>query len=226
MTGGLLERAVKPFREAAKTLVFRYTTLGAPKYAYNIEPAQLALLVSEIDRLRDVKGNIVEIGVARGLTTRFLCQHIVNERLDKTLTLYAVDTFSSFVPSDLDYEVKERGKSLREMRGFAYNDYDVWRRNFSAYPFVQAIQADCATVDYGKLAPIKIAFLDVDLYLPTKKTLPKLHDALVDGGVILVDDVLDSMTYDGAYQAYMEFCRERGLPPTIVGNKCGVVYKK
>lgn len=226
VTGNFLDLAVKPFKEAAKTLVFRYTTFGAPKYSYNIEPAQLALLVNEIDRLRDVKGNIVEIGVARGLTTRFLCQHLVNERLDKTLTLYAVDTFASFVPADLDYEVKARGKSMREMRGFAYNDYDVWRRNFTAYPFVQAIQADCSAVDYSRLAPIKIAFLDVDLYLPTKKTLPKLYDVLVDGGVILVDDVLNSMTYDGAYQAYMEFCQERAITPKIVGNKCGVIYKK
>ena len=222
----VVDRVVKPFKEAAKSLVFRYTNLGVPKYSYNIEPAQLALLVNELDRLRDTKGNIVEIGVARGLTTRFLCQHIVNEKLENTLALYAVDTFNSFVPAHLDFEVKERGKSLSDLRGFAYNDYDVWRRNFAAYPFVKAIQGDCAALDYTRLAPIKLALLDVDLYLPTKATLPKVFDALVDGGVILVDDVLNSSTYDGAYQAYVEFCAVRGIAPRIIGNKCGVIYKR
>jgi hypothetical protein len=56
-------------------------------------------------------------------------------------------------------------------------------------------------------------------------TLPKVFDALVDGGAILVDDVLDGSTYDGAYQAYMEFCAVRGITPRIIGNKCGVIYK-
>ncbi len=226
MTGSILDLVVKPFKETAKALVFRYTGFGVPKYSYNIEPAQLAALVNEIDRLRDTKGNIVEIGVARGLTTRFLCQHIVNEKLEGTLTLYAVDTFSSFVPAHLDYEVKERGKALFDMQGFAYNDYDVWRRNFAAYPFVKAIRGDCAVVDYTKLSPIKLVLLDVDLYLPTKATLAKLYDVLVEGGAILVDDVVNSSTYDGAYQAYMEFCQAHGITPRIIGNKCGVIYKK
>lgn len=225
VTGNILDLVVKPFKEAAKSWAFRYTKLGVPTYSYNIEPAQLALLVNEMDRLRDIKGNIVEIGVARGLTTRFLCQHIVNEKLDSTLKLYAVDTFSSFVQEHLDFEVKERGKTLFDLQGFAYNDYDVWRRNFAAYPFVTAIQGDCATLDYTQLAPIKLVLLDVDLYLPTKSALPKLFDALVHGGAILVDDVLNSSTYDGAYQAYMEFCDLRGITPRIIGNKCGFIVK-
>jgi hypothetical protein len=48
---------------------------------------------------------------------------------------------------------------------------------------------------------------------------------LVDGGVILVDDVMDKSMWDGSYQAYMEFCEEMGLEPEIVGNKCGVIRK-
>jgi hypothetical protein len=43
--------------------------------------------------------------------------------------------------------------------------------------------------------------------------------------VILVDDVLDNCCWDGAYQAYMEFCGELNIKPTIVGNKCGVIRK-
>ena len=45
------------------------------------------------------------------------------------------------------------------------------------------------------------------------------------GGVIFVDDVLDNTAYDGAYQAYMEFCNENKIQPKIIGNRCGVIYK-
>lgn len=79
--------------------------------------------------------------------------------------------------------------------------------------------------DYNSIAPLKLCFLDVDLYLPTQKTLPKLYAATVSGGAILVDDVMDNHVYDGAYHAYMEFCQELGVEPKTIGNKCGVIYK-
>ena len=132
----------KSVKEAAKSFAFKYTNLAVPTYRYNIEPIQLAALINEIERLKDLKGNIVEIGVARGLTTRLLCQHIVNQKLGATLTLYAVDTFDSFTPEDLEYEVQKRGKLLPELKAFGYNDFDVWKKNFVQFPFVKAIQSD------------------------------------------------------------------------------------
>jgi predicted O-methyltransferase YrrM len=216
---------VKTLKETAKTLVFRHTSLAAPTYRYNIEPIQLAHLIIEIEKLKNVPGNIVEIGVARGLTTRFLAQHIKNQRLDQSLKLYAIDTFESFTESDVAYEVKTRGKSLEDLTIFKYNDYEVWKKNFSDFNFVKAIQADCSNVDYAQCGPIKVALLDVDLYLPTQKTLPKIYQNLVSGGVILVDDVLHGTAYDGAHQAYMEFCALINQQPEVIGNKCGIIRK-
>jgi predicted O-methyltransferase YrrM len=65
----------------------------------------------------------------------------------------------------------------------------------------------------------------VDLYQPTKKTLPKIFDQLVDGGVILLDDVAEGGAYDGANQAYIEFCADRNLPTETFGNKGGAIRK-
>ena len=216
---------VKAIKEAAKSFVFKYTTLAAPSYRYNIEPIQLTCLINEIEKFKTVKGSIVEIGVARGLTTRFLAEHIYKQGLQNTTTLYAIDTFDSFTKADLDYEVRDRGKSLTELEAFGYNDYHVWAKNFANFSFVKPLKADCAAVDYQALGPIKLAFLDVDLYLPTKNTLPKLFDVLVSGGAIVCDDVLNNNVYDGAFQAYTEFCREYSLTPEIIGNKCGIIRK-
>jgi len=212
-------------KDLLKKIAFRYTALGMPTYPYMVQPIQLATLVFEIERLKDTAGSIVEIGVARGMTTRFLCEHLIRSgRTDQDL--YAIDTFNSFVGRDLDYEEAHRGKKKSELKGhFGYNDYKKWKQHFKAFPFVKAVQGDCATFDYATIAPIKLAFLDVDLYLPTKLALPKIYEHLCEGGVIVVDDVLNQVLYDGAYQSYMEFCGELGISPTIIGEKCGIIRK-
>ena len=209
--------------DLVKKVAFRHTKLGTPRYPFNIELLQLAMLVFEIDRLKDTIGAIVEIGVARGMTTRFVCEHLIR-RGYANQKLYAIDTFQSFLKSDIDYEVthrgETRGKELKEM--FAYNDFEIWKKNFSGFPFVKVIQSDCATFDYATIAPIKLAFLDVDLYLPTKRALPGIYEHICDGGIIMIDDVEGGI---GARQAYMEFCEELKISPTVVGNRCGIIRK-
>jgi hypothetical protein len=212
-------------KEKMKSLAFKYTRLGRPRYEYCIEPIQLATLINEFENTAQLSGSIVEIGVARGMTTMFMCEHIVRQSVDKATKYFAIDTFNSFLDSDVDHEVNARGKNSKDLTGFGYNDFNVWQRNFAAYPFVTAIQADCAKVDYGSVGPIRLAFLDVDLYLPTKSALPLIWDQLQAGGVIVVDDVQDRSVYDGAYQAYIEFCSDRGLKPHIIGNRCGIIRK-
>tara|TARA_B100000575_G_scaffold126396_1_gene100800 strand:+ start:1671 stop:1919 length:249 start_codon:yes stop_codon:yes gene_type:complete len=75
------------------------------------------------------------------------------------------------------------------------------------------------------MSPIRLVFLDVDLYLPTKKALTKVFALLEDDGVIIVDDVMDDNCWDGAYQAYIEFCNEQNITPEIIGKKSGIIRK-
>src|ERR1700733_11347735 len=114
---------LRPLEQMLKSFAFKHTPLGGPRYPYNIEPIQLSTLINEIERLKDVQGNILEIGVARGMTTRFLCQHIASQKLQDLVTIYAIDTYDSFTQQDLDYEVQSRGKALFDLKGFAYIDY-------------------------------------------------------------------------------------------------------
>lgn len=215
----------KPVKEALKAVAFKYLRLGAPTYPYCIEPIQLATLINQFERVKDMRGCIIEIGVARGMTSRFIAEHIKNQRMAETTPYFAIDTFESFTKADLDYEVASRGKNLLDLKGFEYNDFEVWKSHFAEFPFVKAIKSDCASFDYSALGPVKLVFLDVDLYLPIKKTLPKLFEVLVTGGAIVVDDVLNNTTYDGAYQAFMEFCAERNIEPQVIGNRCGLIVK-
>lgn len=80
---------------------------------------------------------------------------------------------------------------------FAYNDFDAWSKNFKQFSFVIPCKADCANFDHSRIGPIKFAFLDVDLYLPTKEALSRIYAELWEGGVILVDDVISGINQDG-----------------------------
>jgi hypothetical protein len=214
----------RPICELAKKLAFRYTRLGVPAYPYIVEPIELATLVSELDRVRDLPGSILEVGVAWGQTTRFVCEHLVASGRSAE-RLYAIDTFDSFCSRDVEFEVNHRGKTREEVSGFGYLDFDAWKRNFREFKFLKAFKADCSTFDYSLVAPIKLAFLDVDLYLATLSALRQIYENLVEGGVVLVDDVMEPSRWDGANQAYKEFCAEYDLPVELIGNKMGIIRK-
>jgi predicted O-methyltransferase YrrM len=216
---------MKNIREFMKKVAFRYTNLGAPHYPYNIQPIQLSLLVSELDRLTNIKGNVLEIGVARGMTTFFLCHHILTQNVDSSFKYIAIDTFESFTDDDIDYEVKERNKKKTDLVGFEYNSFEKWKKNMKEFKFLHAVKGDCSEVEYLDFSPIKLSLIDVDLYLPTLNALKKIYELTIKGGVIVVDDFLENQAYDGAYSAYMDFCDSKNIEPEVIGDKCGIIYK-
>ena len=134
-----------------------------------------------------------------------------------------MDTFSSFTEDDIAFDIYHRGKKKKELAGFSYNDYDVWKDNFSKFPFVKAVKCDASEFDFSKIEPIALCFLDVDLYIPTKNVLEHIYPYMGSNSTILVDDVMPNNQWDGAYQAFMEFVRERRLGYEIAGNRCGII---
>ena len=214
----------KKLTELIKRLIFRHTNFAKPSYKYNVEPAQLSELIKSIDRLAmGRKNTIVEIGVARGMTTRFLAEHISLNSYN--VDYFCLDTFSSFIDKDINYEVEKRNKNKKDLLAFEYNDYLKWKKNFQEYKFIKPIKCDCSTFDFSSIAPINLCFLDVDLYLPTIKTLNNIWNFMAEDSVIIVDDVKDKTEWDGVFQAFMEFVNGKKLNYYLIGNKCGVIKK-
>ena len=76
---------------------------------------------------------------------------------------------------------------------------------------VKSFASDIKTFDLASAAPkISMCLLDVDLYQPVKVGLAKVLPLLSPGGVVVVDDMIESTTFDGARQAYRDFARETG----------------
>lgn len=209
-------------RELAKKIGFRHFGLGKPNYPYGIEPALLARIVQHIERLDDPGANIVEAGVARGMTTRFIVQTLTS--LGKPNRLYPVDTFAGFVAEHLEFEQDARNKNASDMHYFEYNDFDVWSGNFREFPQVKPMQGDIGTFDFSQVAPVAIFVLDVDLYVPTKAALANVMPHMAKGGAVYLDDIRDQNIWDGAYQAFVEFTKETGVRHEFVGNESGIIF--
>lgn len=218
--------STNPIKEFSKKMAFRYFGIGKPDYPYMLDPIQLAFLINQIDLMYaklERPLNIYEIGVARGMTTAFLAQHIMAEELPHKI--FCIDTFSGFTSSDINFEITQRNKTKTDLLGFGYNDYDVWKKNFEGIECVTAIQCDISNFEIDENQNVDIVLADVDLYLPTLETLHKFYPKLSTGGSILVDDVKTNSCWDGAHQAYHEFCDEYLILPELLGRKSGLIQK-
>ena len=195
-----------------------------PVMKFDMTVGQLNLI---IESMRGVSGDgvVLEIGVGGGATS-VMINHAI-KYTDPKRKYIAIDTFSGFTNEDISYENNVRGKNSN-YQFYKSNSKQWFKKTLVAHGINDAvvIESDCKNVNYHKIGPIAFCLFDVDLYLPTKEVLPILYDHLIPGGIIIVDDC-DPLhpIYDGAGQAYREFCEHVGLPPEIVHQKLGIIRK-
>ena len=213
------------FKELIKKIIFRHTNFGKPNYNYNLEPIQLSKIIESIEYVLSDKENIdsclLEIGVARGMTSRFIVEHLKSSNYNNNF--YCIDTFSSFTEEDLNYEINVRGKLKNELLGFSYNDFEKWKNNFYEFKMVKPIKADINKYDFTSIEKISFCFLDVDLYKPTINALNNILPCMSNKSIIMVDDVVEEGSWDGSGLAFKEFVNKHSLDYELVGNKCGLI---
>lgn len=187
---------------------------------FDMTVKQLCAIFAKIEEAGKV-GNIVEIGVGGG-STSVLINYYLKQNAIKSQYV-AIDTFFGFSEEDIQFEQNERGKAS-DHQFYQSNSRTWFQKTLRAHGFMNAqiIEDDCKQVDYSKIGPIAFCLFDVDLYLPTKVALPRIYEQMVPGGIILVDDCDPSHPlYDGAHQAYLEFCSEMSMTPEIVRARSG-----
>ena len=159
------------------------------------------------------------------MTSFFLAQHLSTTGDHRPLVL--IDTFEGFDRESVEFEISHRRKSKDDLDFFSYHSQRIFESQIRdiGYNNVRVLKADASTFDYATIAPIDVAFLDIDLYLATKAAAEAIWPHLSEGGVILIDDCVDGGPWDGSFQAYVELCRQFGCEPRIVGGKGGVLEK-
>lgn len=215
-------------KKLAKDILFHSPArkIAFPRYPYNFRASQLCFMCQCIEETRDLPGSIAEVGCSTGWTAAFLDDYMKMRGIDKTY--YALDTFSGFVPEDIEVEVNQRGK-----KRYYFNEFQTNKQKWfdgameqSGAKRVKSIQADVNEYDLKTLGPLSFVLLDVDLYRPIKKALVELYEVLSPGGILVVDDCDEtSARWDGADQAYKEFVAEHGMPVDIQHGKLGVIRK-
>lgn len=199
------------------------------RHSTTFRPAQMVALLEAIEQTHRLAGTFVEIGCYEGATTIWLNLHLDDLRADPRYV--AIDTFDGFVRQDVQHEVvvRERGAySGLYQAAFADNKRE-WVEatlELNGVSRVELIAADANTFDYESLGAVAFALVDVDLYRPVAHALEKLWPLLLPGGVIAVDDCDATVRqWDGALQAYQEFCHRHGLAEQVVQQKLGMISK-
>jgi SAM-dependent methyltransferase len=196
-----------------------------PVMKFDKSIAHLSFITDAIKSVQ-ADGAVLETGVGGGGTSIVINKFMAEESINRPF--YAIDTFYGFTKDDVDFERKQRGKTDR-YRGYRSNSKDWYTKTLIAHGIHNArvIQADAKQLHYTKFAPVAFCFLDIDLYNPIASVLPRLHDVLAPGGMIVVVDCNPADSpYDGAGQAYREFCASRGIAAEIVHDNLGIIRKR
>lgn len=196
------------------------------RYQYNFTPAQLCFLCEVVSRVREVPGACLEVGCAYGATSVFLNKHLEQDKIDKEYI--AIDTFEGFTGGDIRHEVERRNKT----RGMFEHAFQLNSKSrfdatmaFNGVQKARSYAADVNKFDFSLVGPISFCLLDVDLYRPTAQSLPGIYTQLSRGGVIVIDDCYAHDRWDGALEAYREFCESNDLGVKIVHEKLGIIEK-
>jgi len=198
-----------------------------PRYQYSFSPAQLSFLNTKFRESHDIQGISVEIGCFTGATTVFLN---ANYRYGlQTRDYHAVDTFNGFTPASIQHEKAVRGKDLSNidnatlfsMNSQARFDYTMRLNGFS---HVASHRMDAEKISRWQLPnAISFCLIDVDLYLPTLRSLEFVIAHLAPGGIVLVDDCIKDSAFDGSLQALHEAATKHGRNYTVHEGKIGIL---
>lgn len=202
----MLERLVA----FTKKIAFR-SGLVKTRYDLLLAPLTVHELMSAVVRGEAIPGEVIEVGVARGKTTVFI--NSLLDELESNKTYFAVDTFSGFEASDVEFEKSERGKSSSYV-DFGYNDVNIWKKvvvESNSFSRIEIIASDIKQVEFAEETRFSTALIDVDLYMPTMAALEKIFPRMHPGGSIVLDDMKGDNRWDGARAAFQDFIEKHSI---------------
>ena len=157
---------------------------------------RLASLLFLFERVKDVPGDIVELGVGSGESLR-MWQHFIVKHPGPKRTLWGFDTFAgfpSFAPEDGveipaigkrvggETEIRDRPATAVEVEATLNLSITRLVRGdiFYTLPHWHEVQ--------GHVSPLALVFCDADTYGPTAAALVILWPLLSPGGLIVFDE--------------------------------------
>lgn len=150
-----------------------------------LESGDIFQILKNIERIRDVPGNIVEIGAWKGGSVMAMALKLKQLRLERQIDVY--DTFTGMTkPTRRDF----RSKTDRDFDPYVSSFEDTKRNiDLAEYPNISYHIGDIKETDVSQI-PQNIAFLHLDTtwYDNTKFELNFFEPSVSNNGIIMVQD--------------------------------------
>ena len=155
-----------------------------------------------IDRIENVKGDIIEFGVWKG-NTSFLIKKIIDIFKIKK-KLYLFDHFEGLLHFD------KVDKSKKTVYGKYQGNKKIIKDLINFFRFKNISIIDMNAMELSKKTfnkkKFSLAILDVDLYQPTKKILEAINPYMQKNSLIVFDEANDKL-WPGETKALNEFLK-------------------
>lgn len=178
----------------------------------------MELLLNEIKK-KNIPGQMAELGVYRGITSRFINTIIPDK------TLYLFDTFEGFDKRDMDIQSEEDLYLTTDNRQVEFSDTTVEEvLRIMPHPESCVIKKGYFPQSLNGLnEAFCFISLDCDLYAPTLEGLEYFYPRLSKGGYIMVHDYNNVQYEKGIKKAVDDYCTSRGIPIIPIPDAWGSV---
>lgn len=188
-------------------------TSSLPDFTYG-EAARFHFFSRMMDRVAPLDGDVVECGVGWG---RSLIHLLALMQLgDKIRNLWAFDSFEGFpepTPEDSSFRNPRKGEWKSDIETIERMLTDAgFAKEFLRQRLVMVKGYFSETLPCYRGGPIVLLHADADLYASYKDIFANLYERVVPGGVIIVDEYLNTWEhakFPGARKAIDEFFQDK-----------------
>jgi hypothetical protein len=155
--------------------------------------------------IRNVKGDIVECGVFKGVSTIRLGFLRDSQKIKKKIL--AFDTFDRY-PDAKGVDIAHRDYFVSEAGEYSIKVEDLYKiLSEKGLVNIELVKGDIIeTIDKYKDIDIALLILDVDLYEPSKRILEVFWSRISKGGILVLDNY---NTFPGETKAVDEFFKDK-----------------
>lgn len=190
-------------------------TSSLPEFTYG-EAARFHFFSRMMDRVAPLDGDIVECGVGWG---RSLIHLLALMQLGgKIRNLWAFDSFEGFpepTPEDSSFRNPRKGEWKSDIETIERMLTDAgFAKEFLRQRLVMVKGFFSETLPFYRGGSIVLLHADADLYASYKDIFANLYERVVPGGVIVVDEYLNTWEhakFPGARKAIDEFFQDKEL---------------
>lgn len=165
-------------------------------------PVDFENIFQALRSCKNIEGDYVEIGTFRGDSASAALNYMQKENINKKA--YFLDTYEGF-----NYDEAFKSNDTYWKAGHTNTSFEDVQKRLSKYKNANVIKSNIIIDELPqKIEKIAIANIDVDLYEAVKAALYKVHDRIVQNGIIIAEDYGHTPTLIGGQKAVDEFIKE------------------